>query len=382
MSGLYFHFPFCNSKCIYCGFYSVASLSLKNKFIQTLQKEMAIKSKIPIDLPIQTIYFGGGTPSLFPIEELQVVIDCISHYYDLNSLREFTMEANPEQCSLEYLSALKKLGINRLSIGIQSLDPEILTYLGRKHSKEQALLAIENAKNAGIENVSIDLIYGIPLRSSEVWKQELELAFQQPIKHLSAYSLTVEENSLLLKALQKKEGSSFKVGKDQDEDKAFADLDTLLKYANQFDFEQYEVSNFALKGFHSIHNSNYWNFTPYLGFGPSAHSYYNQCRSWNESSLNQYIAAVNEGIIFLDREELLLVDQYNEQIMLGLRTKNGLDLDEIEKKYGEMFKQHLLHILHTLPSEFYSFNGNKLVLTQKGLNISDHIIEKMIWIED
>ena len=192
MSGLYFHFPFCNSKCIYCGFYSVASLSLKNKFIQTLQKEMALKSKIPIDLPIQTIYFGGGTPSLFPIEELQVVIDCISHYYDLNSLREFTMEANPEQCSLEYLSALKKLGINRLSIGIQSLDPEILTYLGRKHSKEQALLAIENAKNAGIENVSIDLIYGIPLRSSEVWKQELELAFQQPIKHLSAYSLTVE----------------------------------------------------------------------------------------------------------------------------------------------------------------------------------------------
>jgi oxygen-independent coproporphyrinogen-3 oxidase len=277
---------------------------------------------------------------------------------------------------------LKKLGVNRLSIGIQSFDPEILTYLGRKHSKEQALLAIQNAQNTGFDNVSIDLIYGIPLRSSEVWKQELELTFQQPITHLSAYSLTIEENSLLRKALQKKDGSSYKVGKDQDDEKAFSDLNILLNFTNQFGFEQYEVSNFASKGFHSIHNSNYWNFTPYLGFGPSAHSYYNQSRSWNESSLNKYIAAVKEGIIFLDREELSLVDQYNERIMLGLRTKNGVDIDEIEKKYGEMFKQHLLHILHTLPLEFYSYNENKLVLTQKGLNISDYIIEKMIWTED
>ena len=382
MSGLYFHFPFCNSKCIYCGFYSVASLSLKNKFIQTLQKEILLKSNIPIDLPIQTIYFGGGTPSLFSIEELQTILNSLSNHFDLHSLKEFTMETNPEQCSLEYLSALKKMGINRLSIGIQSFDPEILTYLGRKHSKEQALLAIQNAKNADFENISIDLIYGIPLRSSEVWKYELKLAFQQPITHLSAYSLTVEENSLLLKALQKKEGTIYKVGKDQDDEKAYSDLDFLLKDAEKFGFEQYEVSNFAKPGFQSIHNSNYWNGTPYLGFGPSAHSFFDQTRSWNESNLNKYITAIESGIPFAGKEELTLYDRFNEAVMLGLRTKNGVDLFMIEKKYGIAFKQHLLHIFQTLPSEFYSFTENRFVLTQKGLNISDHIIEKMIWTED
>ena len=382
MSGLYIHFPFCNSKCIYCGFYSVASLSLKNDFLQALQKEIFLKSTIPINQPVQTIYFGGGTPSLFSKDELLSVFHTISTHFDLHALHEFTIEANPEQCSLEYLLGLKELGINRISIGIQSLDNKILAYLGRKHSKEQALKAIENAYLAGFNNISIDLIYGIPLRTSEVWQQELELAFKQPITHLSAYSLTVEENSLLLKALQKKDPMSYQIGKDQDDEKAYNDLNQLLKFCDQQSFEQYEVSNYSKKGFESIHNSNYWNFTTYIGFGPSAHSYYDQSRFWNDSSLKKYIAAVDAGILYSGMEQLSLYDQFNETIMLGLRTKNGVNLEEIEKKYGEVLKQHLLHILKTLPCDLYFIQNNRFVLTRKGLSIADYIIEKLIWSED
>jgi len=382
MSGLYIHFPFCNSKCIYCGFYSVASLSLKNDFLQALQKEIFLKSTIPINQPVQTIYFGGGTPSLFSKDELETVFHTISNHFDLHALREFTIEANPEQCSLEYLLGLKELGINRISIGIQSLDNKILAYLGRKHSKEQALKAVENAYLAGFNNISIDLIYGIPLRTSEVWQQELELAFKQPITHLSAYSLTVEENSLLLKALQKKDPMAYQIGKDQDDEKAYNDLNQLLKFCDQQSFEQYEVSNYSKKGFESIHNSNYWNFTPYIGFGPSAHSYYDQSRFWNDSSLKKYIAAVDAGILYSGMEQLSLYDQFNETIILGLRTKNGVNLEEIEKKYGEVLKQHLLHILKTLPCDLYFIQNNRFVLTRKGLSIADYIIEKLIWSED
>lgn len=382
MSGLYIHFPFCNSKCIYCGFYSVASLSLKNNFLQALQKEIILKSTIPINQPVQTIYFGGGTPSLFSLDELQSVFQTISDHYDLHALHEFTIEANPEQCSLEYLSGLKKLGVNRISIGVQSLDNDILTYLGRKHSKEQALQAVENASLAGFNNISIDLIYGIPHRTSEVWQQELELAFKQPITHLSAYSLTIEENSILLKALQKKGPTAYHIGKDQDDEKAYKDLNQLLEFCDQQFFEQYEVSNYSKKGFESIHNSNYWNFTPYLGFGPSAHSYYDQSRFWNDSSLKKYIAAIDAGILYSGMELLSLYDQFNETIMLGLRTKNGVNLEEIEKKYGEVLKQHLLHILKTLPSDLYLIQNNRFVLTRKGLSIADYIIEKLIWAED
>lgn len=382
MSGLYLHFPFCNSKCIYCGFYSVASLSLKNDFLPALQKEIILKSTIPINQPVQTIYFGGGTPSLFSLDELQSVFQTISDHFDLHAFHEFTIEANPEQCSMEYLLGLKDLGINRISIGIQSLDNDILAYLGRKHSKEQALQAVENASLAGFNNISIDLIYGIPLRTSEIWQQELELTFKQPITHLSAYSLTVEENSLLLKALQKKELKTYQIGKDQDDEQAYKDLNQLLEFCDQHGFEQYEVSNFAKKGFESIHNSNYWNFTPYLGFGPSAHSYYQQSRFWNDSSLKKYITSIDAGILYSGMERLSLYDQFNETIMLGLRTKNGVNMEEIEKKYGEVLKQHLLHILKTLPCDLYFMQNNRFVLTRKGLSIADYIIEKLIWAED
>ncbi|HNX22116.1 MAG TPA: hypothetical protein PKG88_07100, partial [Bacteroidales bacterium] len=170
--------------------------------------------------------------------------------------------------------------------------------------------------------------------------------------------------------------------KDQDDEKAYNDLNQLLKFCDQQSFEQYEVSNYSKKGFESIHNSNYWNFTPYIGFGPSAHSYYDQSRFWNDSSLKKYIAAVDAGILYSGMEQLSLYDQFNETIMLGLRTKNGVNLEEIEKKYGEVLKQHLLHILKTLPCDLYFIQNNRFVLTRKGLSIADYIIEKLIWSED
>lgn len=381
MSGLYIHFPFCSSKCIYCGFYSLASLSLKNRFLQALQQEISLKSAFFQNHSVDTIYFGGGTPSLFTKEEFSSILNTLASYVPLQNVIEFTIEVNPEQCTVSYLSELKKLGINRLSIGVQSFDDQLLAFLGRKHTAIQALDGVANAQKAGFENVSIDLIYGIPFRSPELWEKELEITFQLPITHLSAYALTVEENSLLLRELRKKEGVPYSVGKDQDAERSENDLNTLLQFCDKNGFEQYEISNFSKVGFESIHNSNYWNDTPYLGLGPSAHSYSDHHRSWNISSLSKYMEGIETGSSFTEHEFLSLASQFNETIMLGLRTKKGVSLSVIDKKYGEEVKNQLLHDLKKIDTDLYYISKDQLGLTRKGLFIADFIIEQL-FIED
>lgn len=381
MSGLYIHFPFCSSKCIYCGFYSLASLSLKNRFLQALQQEISLKSAFFQNHSVDTIYFGGGTPSLFTKEEFSSILNTLASYVPLQNVIEFTIEVNPEQCTVSYLSELKKLGINRLSIGVQSFDDQLLAFLGRKHTAIQALDGVANAQKAGFENVSIDLIYGIPFRSPELWEKELEITFQLPITHLSAYALTVEENSLLLRELRKKEGVPYSVGKDQDAERSENDLNTLLQFCDKNGFEQYEISNFSKVGFESIHNSNYWNDTPYLGLGPSAHSYSDHQRSWNISSLLKYMEGIETGSSFTEHEFLSLASQFNETIMLGLRTKKGVSLSVIDKKYGEEVKNQLLHDLKKIDTDLYYISKDQLGLTRKGLVIADFIIEQL-FIED
>lgn len=381
MSGLYIHFPFCSSKCIYCGFYSLASLSLKNRFLQALQQEISLKSAFFQNHSVDTIYFGGGTPSLFTKEEFSSILNTLASYVPLQNVIEFTIEVNPEQCTVSYLSELKKLGINRLSIGVQSFDDQLLAFLGRKHTAIQALDGVANAQKAGFENVSIDLIYGIPFRSPELWEKELEITFQLPITHLSAYALTVEENSLLLRELRKKEGVPYTVGKDQDAERSENDLNTLLQFCDKNGFEQYEISNFSKVGFESIHNSNYWNDTPYLGLGPSAHSYSDHQRSWNISSLLKYMEGIETGSSFTEHEFLSLASRFNETIMLGLRTKKGVSLSVIDKKYGEEVKNQLLHDLKKINTDLYYISKDQLGLTRKGLVIADFIIEQL-FIED
>lgn len=382
MSGLYLHFPFCNSKCIYCSFYSIASFKNQKEFIDALLLEIELRKNDLQTDEIQTLYFGGGTPSLFSIDELSSIIDKLKHSFTFGSSFEFTFEANPEQCTLEYLTSLKKLGINRLSIGIQSFNDDVLHFLGRKHNAQQALQAVENAQKAGFSNLSIDLIYGIMERKAGEWQQDLDIALSLPIKHLSAYALTVEENTKLYKQISKNSSAAPLIGKDQDEELAISDMKVLLDTIQKSPFYRYEVSNFAIQGFESKHNSNYWNGTHYLGLGPSAHSFDGDSRSWNVSSLTKYTDGMVHGKPITEYEKLIISDKYNETIMLGIRTSKGVLISDITKKYGEEFVQHLLHQLVTLDSDLYELSERVLTVTEKGFPLLDHITEILFISED
>lgn len=382
MSGLYVHFPFCNSKCIYCSFYSVATLTEKEAYLKALLEEIELKSTYLSDSKLHTIYFGGGTPSLFSPEELKSIIDKIHLFYTCDSNLEFTIEANPEQCSLSYLKALKGIGVNRLSIGIQSFNDDVLQFLGRKHDSRQAINAVQFAKEVGFDNISIDLIYGILNRKIGEWQQDLDIAFSLPVQHISAYALTVDENTKLFKQIQKTDPTFSHFGKDQDEELALKDMKVLLDAMVTSVFKRYEVSNFAIPGFESQHNSNYWNGTHYLGLGASAHSFNGHSRSWNVASLTKYMNSISQGTSYSETELLTPVDLYNETIMLGIRTSKGIDLSVLLKKHGELFYQHLLHVLEVLDSELYDLTNNMLTLTAKGFPLTDYITEKLFLSEN
>ncbi len=381
MSGLYIHFPFCHSKCVYCSFYSVISEKYLKLYYPGLIHEMNLRKKYLNHSPVDTIYIGGGTPSLMHEADLKSIINAIHQHFRVSEQVEFTMEANPEQCTSDYLKILKNIGVTRISIGIQSLNNQILDYLGRKHTAEMAIEAVENAHKAGFENISLDLIYGIPLRSTQQWIEELQIALQLPIHHLSAYALTIEENSILIKRFQK-EGTPFHYGKDQDEDLALRDFKTLLSIVEDSPLKQYEISNFAIPGFESIHNSNYWNGTPYLGLGPSAHSFNGDSRCWNIASIKQYIETMNSSDPVLESEELSNINRYNEAILLGLRTVKGINLTDIHKKFGEVLFHQLLRNVKLLNPDWYQIVQDRLSLSQEGLFLADFISEKLFVAED
>ncbi|MCL2302635.1 MAG: radical SAM family heme chaperone HemW [Lentimicrobiaceae bacterium] len=322
---------------------------------------------------IKTIYFGGGTPTLLPIHSLEKIMNAIYENFDVDSEIECTIEGNPEQLSFEYLIDLKSLGFNRISIGIQSFNDDILHFLGRTHSGKDALFAIENAQKAGFENISVDLMYGINLRSLQDWAQELKTVFQLPVQHLSAYSLTVEENTLLYKKIAQQKAPNI------DEEQSLQEMKLLIDEAEQNNFEHYEVSNFALKKYHSKHNSNYWNGTPYLGFGASAHSFTGTSRSWNISNVEKYMKAIEENEPFFEVEHLTPTEQYNEAVLLGLRTKNGIDLEYLETRFGVEKRDYLLKALQKIDSRFYKNQSHHISVTKEGLPLLDFITAEVLF---
>lgn len=321
---------------------------------------------------ISTLYFGGGTPTLLPVCLLKKIMNTIYKTYEVANEAECTIEGNPEQFTPEYLKELKQLGFNRISIGIQSFNDEILHFLGRTHAAKDAFIAIKNAQEAGFDNISVDLIYGIHLRSLEDWAQELKTVFQLPIKHLSAYSLTVEENTLLHKKIIQQKVLN------PNEEQSLQEMKLLMSEAEKNGFEHYEVSNFALKNYHSQHNSNYWNGTPYLGFGASAHSFTGAIRSWNISNVDKYIKAIEENEPFFEFEHLTLVNQYNETILLGLRTKTGIDLRQFEIRFGAEKLNYLLQSLKKIDARFYTVKSDFLAITKEGVPLLDFITENLI----
>lgn len=320
---------------------------------------------------IDTLYFGGGTPTLLSIRELENIITKLRKHYILSPDGEYTIEANPEQLNKTYLKDLLSIGINRISIGVQSFNDDTLRFLGRKHNAEEAEAAVHLATAAGFDNISIDLIYGISQRKPGEWEADLQKACSLPIQHLSCYALTNEENSLLWRKIHQHQLP------DMDEELANKEFHTLLKIIRENGFEQYEISNFARNGQVSRHNSAYWSGEPYLGLGPSAHSFDRQTRKWNVSNLTQYINDIATGKFSGDSETLSLNDRYNEYIMLGLRTAKGIDLQEIETFFGLPYRQHAEAQLLLVNTDHYRRIGDNIVLTDEGKFFADGIAEQM-----
>jgi len=331
MAGIYLHIPFCKSKCGYCGFYSLPSIKLKDRFLEALKQEIDQRADYLHGVTVGTIYFGGGTPSLLDANEIRDLMKRISDHFDLAKNPEITLEANPDTLSLEYLQALHNIGINRLSIGIQSFFDNDLQYLGRKHNAEHARQCLVWAKQAGFENLSLDLIYGLPTSSADQWNSNLDLFFEAEIPHLSAYALTLEPNSILTKQIEL--GKAVPVN----EDDALRDYDILCRRAAENGFLHYEISNFCRRGMHSKHNASYWFGTPYLGLGPSAHSFDDASRQWNVASVESYLDTEHRNA---GRETLTSEQTYNEYVMLRLRTHWGIDLKWLKREMGERYSAH------------------------------------------
>lgn len=395
MAGIYIHIPFCNSKCAYCGFYSLPSLKLKEQFWEALKAEIVarkdyLKQRSHCGLdpqspsllqshhtpPINTIYFGGGTPSLLSIKEIGELLQLIKETYPVAENVEITLEANPDTLSLAYLEGLRQLGVNRLSIGIQSFFDNDLKYLSRRHDSQHARQCIDWAKQAGFSNINIDLIYGLPTSNAEQWNRNLDLFFALDLPHLSAYALTLEPNAILTKQIE--------LGKVQpvNEEDALRDYEILSQRAAENGYLHYEISNFCRRGMHSKHNASYWFGTPYIGFGPSAHSFDGTSRQWNVSSVERYCVRVPEPVEgpFYEKEILSLEQQYDEYVMLRLRTHWGIDLKWLKREMGERFSTYCeQHAQPLIAQGRLSQTREFLYLTDQQMLFADGVAEELFW---
>lgn len=395
MAGIYIHIPFCNSKCAYCGFYSLPSLKLKEQFWEALKAEIVarkdyLKQRSHCGLdpqspsllqshhtpPINTIYFGGGTPSLLSIKEISELLQLIKETYPVAENAEITLEANPDTLSLEYLEGLRQLEVNRLSIGIQSFFDNDLKYLSRRHDSQHARQCIDWAKQAGFSNISIDLIYGLPTSNAEQWNRNLDLFFALDLPHLSAYALTLEPNAILTKQIE--------LGKVQpvNEEDALRDYEILCQRAAENGYLHYEISNFCRRGMHSKHNASYWFGTPYIGFGPSAHSFDGTSRQWNVSSVERYCFRVPEPVEgpASEKESLSPEQQYDEYVMLRLRTHWGIDLKWLKREMGERFSTYCeQHAQPLIAQGRLSQTREFLYLTDQQMLFADGVAEELFW---
>ena len=373
MAGIYIHIPFCKSKCGYCGFYSQPSLKLKDRFLEALKGEIVARKNYLNGETVSTVYFGGGTPSLLTVKEIEAVLHLINIHYPIAENPEITLEANPDTLSPDYLQALRKTGINRLSIGIQSFFDNDLKYLGRKHNAEHARNCLAWAKQSGFENLSLDLIYGLPSSNTEQWSRNLDLFFEAEIPHLSAYALTLESNSILTKQIQ--QGKAMPIS----EDDTLRDYDILCRRAAENGFLHYEISNFCKSGMHSKHNASYWFGTPYLGLGPSAHSFDGTSRQWNVSNVENFCDA---RLRHSGRETLTPEQLYDEYVMLRLRTHWGIDLKWLKREMGERFSTYCEQQAQPLITEGRLTQTREfLYLNDNQMLFADGVAELLIWEE-
>ncbi len=373
MAGIYVHIPFCKKLCNYCDFYHVITTKDHSAFLKALLREAELRQDYAGNEPISTIYFGGGTPSVLSVKELEIVLDYVKTRFSAEPSCEITIELNPDDITPEYLKGLKKLGFNRISLGIQSWRDEDLKMLNRRHTGLQATEALKDTLKAGFENVTIDLIYGIPGMSLKEWESNLDRTLTYDIKHLSAYHLTIEPGTVFGRM---KEKGLFE---EMDEEKSNAEFNILVRKTESAGFIHYEISNFGKPGYFSVHNTNYWKQVPYIGLGPSAHSFNVYSRQWNISDLKKYIRYVNDGTAFFKKEDLDLKTRFNEYIMTSLRTMWGIDLEYLERTFEKESYDYVIN----LSGKFIDYGMMKLdkknlVLTNQGKMISDNIISEFM----
>jgi len=375
MAGIYIHIPFCKKLCFYCDFYHLISTDDNSPFINALLMEASLRKDYLENETVSTIYFGGGTPSSFSITELGTILNEIKKLFRVEESCEVTIELNPDDINQAYIAGLKELNFNRISLGIQSWRDSDLKMLNRRHDSARAAQALKETFDAGFENVSIDLIYGIPGMSAQEWALNLDQAFSYDIKHLSAYHLTFEPGTVFGKMLEK--GLIAEI----DEDESNMLFNILIEKAEAAGFIHYEISNFAKPGYLSIHNSNYWKQVNYLGLGPSAHSFNGYSRQWNVRDVKGYIKSINSGKSFFEKEELDTKARFNEYIMTSLRTMWGIDLEYIERTFEKEGYDYVIN----LAGKFKDYgmmiqNKNNLVLTNQGKMISDNIISEFMMV--
>ncbi len=372
MSGIYLHIRFCKQACHYCNFHFSTSMKGKAELLDCMMKELELQKDYLSDQTVETIYFGGGTPSLLETDEINLLIAQIDRHFNLIAHPEITLEANPDDLNREKIKALKQSPVNRFSIGIQSFFDEDLKWMNRSHVGTEAEDSVKRAQDAGFENITADLIYGFPLLSDEKWRANIQKMIQLQIPHLSCYGMTVEEGTALHHFV--KSGKSKQI----DDGQGAGQFEILMETLEAAGFLHYEISNFAKPGKESKHNSNYWKGVHYLGVGPSAHSFNGSSRQWNVSNNSKYMEQLGANKVPATIEKLGMEDRFNEYIMTSLRTMWGADINYIEKEFGSDFKQNLLQkSLIFLDKNWLSIENDHLLLSKEGKLFADHIAAEL-----
>lgn len=377
MAGIYLHIPFCKQRCIYCDFFSTTENDKKSTYVQALSKELELRKDYLDGEIIDTIYFGGGTPSQLEEKDFIQLFETIYKIYTVNPKAEITIEANHDDLTPQYIAMLRTLPFNRLSMGIQTFKEDTLRLLHRRHTAAQAQQAYQHCREAGFQNISIDLMYGLPGETLEDWQKDLQTALQMRPEHISAYHLIYEEGTPLwnLKEAHQVE--------ETDEDLSVSLFKELIHTLKSNGYEHYEISNFCRPGFHSRHNSSYWTGKKYLGCGPSAHSYDGTSRQWNVASLSQYIQGIQKGTPYQEKEELDLYTRYNDFIITRLRTAYGIPTHILKETFGETLFDYCMRMASPhLKQGFLTLDNHIMKLTEKGIFISDGIMSDLLWVDD
>lgn len=368
MAGIYLHIPFCKSKCPYCNFFSVASLRSKTAFVEALLLETDLQRNYLGRRQVSTIYFGGGTPSVLEASELCLILSKLNETFSISPDAEITLEVNPDDVTLQNLDSWLNAGINRLSIGVQSFSDKDLKYLGRIHSGKQSELALKLALEKGFSDLSADFIYGLPVQSDDAFAINLEKAVNLGIPHISAYALTVEPDTAMDIMIRK---GRLQEPNDEEQSRQFS---FLMEFLRSRGYEHYEISNFCLPGYYSKHNSSYWKAEPYLGLGPSAHSFNGASRQWNVSGISKYCQQVSQGRDFFESEVLSQGQKYNEYVMVSLRTMWGSHISHITTEFGEDMASYFITQAraYILTGDIIENNGI-YTLSDKGKLFTDKI---------